>query len=115
MLSAVLFFLLFSYLTIFLGHGLRLQATKKPGVAMGFAVDEIGKRFLTVDVVVIPVHFSSFLLLLNAERELKYTHRLNLHSYEYKPGVRAGVLAKLLGKDKGNLVDCYGSTYRRIC
>jgi hypothetical protein len=72
-------------------------------------IDEIGKRFLTVDVVVIPVHFSSFLLLLSAEEELKYTHRLNLHSYEYEPGVRAGVLAKLLGKDKGNLVDCYGT------
>ncbi len=71
-------------------------------------IDEIGKRFLTVDVVVIPVHFSSFLLLLNAEEELKYTRRLNLHSYEYKPDVR-GVLAKLLGKDKDNLLDCYGS------
>jgi len=41
---------------------------------------------------------------LNAEEELKYTHRLNLHSYEYKPSVRAGVLAKLLGKDKYDLV-----------
>jgi hypothetical protein len=40
---------------------------------------------------------------------LKYTLRLNLHSYECEPGVRAGVLAKLLGKDKGNLVDCYGT------
>jgi hypothetical protein len=45
---------------------------------------------------------------LNAEEELKYTHRLNLHSYEYEPGVRAGVLAKLLGKDKGDLVYWYG-------
>ena len=42
-----------------------------------------------------------------AEEELKYTQRLNLHSYEYKPGVRAGVLAKLLGKDKGDLVYWY--------
>jgi hypothetical protein len=33
---------------------------------------------------------------LNAEEELKYTQRLNLHSCEYEPGVRAGVLAKLL-------------------
>jgi hypothetical protein len=39
----------------------------------------------------------------NAEEELKYTHRLNLHFYEYEPGVRVGVLAKLLGKDKGDL------------
>jgi hypothetical protein len=46
---------------------------------------------------------------LNAEEELKYTQRLNLHSYEYKPGVRAGVLAKLLGKDKGDLVYWYES------
>ncbi len=44
---------------------------------------------------------------LNAEVELKYTHRLNLHSYEYEHGVRAGVLAKLLGKDKGDLVYWY--------
>jgi hypothetical protein len=44
---------------------------------------------------------------LNAEEELKYTHRLNLHSYEYKPSVRARVLAKLLGKDKGDLVYWY--------
>ena len=44
---------------------------------------------------------------LNAEEELKYTHRLNLHSYEYEPGVRAGVLGKLLGKDKGDLVYWY--------
>jgi DNA polymerase, archaea type len=43
----------------------------------------------------------------NAEEDLKYTQRLNLHSYEYKPGVRAGVLAKLLGKDKGDLVYWY--------
>ena len=44
---------------------------------------------------------------LNAEEELKYTQRLNLHSYEYEPGVRAGVLAKLLGKDKGDLIYWY--------
>jgi hypothetical protein len=44
---------------------------------------------------------------LNAEEELKYTQHLNLHSYEYEPGVRAGVLAKLLGKDKGDLVYWY--------
>ena len=43
----------------------------------------------------------------NAEEELKYTQRLNLHSYEYGHGVRAGVLAKLLGKDKGDLVYWY--------
>ena len=44
---------------------------------------------------------------LNVEEELKYTQRLNLHSYEYEPGVRAGILAKSLGKDKGNLVYWY--------
>jgi hypothetical protein len=38
---------------------------------------------------------------------LKYTQRLNLHSYEYESGVRAGVLAKLLRKDKGDLVYWY--------
>ena len=43
----------------------------------------------------------------NAEEELKYTQRLNLHSYEYDSGVRAGVLAKLLGKDKGDSVYWY--------
>jgi hypothetical protein len=44
---------------------------------------------------------------LNAEDELKYTQRLNLLSYEYESSVRAGVLAKLLGKDKGDLVYWY--------
>ena len=43
----------------------------------------------------------------NAEEELKYTQRLNLRPYEYKSGVRAGVLAKLLGKNKGDLVYWY--------
>jgi hypothetical protein len=43
---------------------------------------------------------------------LKYTQRLNLHSYEYESGVRAGVLAKLLGKDKGDLVYWY-ETYTK--
>ena len=51
---------------------------------------------------------------LNAEEELKYTQRLNLHSYEYEPGVRTGVLAKLLGKDKGDLVYWY-ETYTEGC
>ena len=41
---------------------------------------------------------------------MKYTQRLNLHSYEYEPGVRAGVLAKLLGKDKGDLVYWYDTS-----
>ena len=44
---------------------------------------------------------------LNAEEQLKYTHRLNLHCYEYEPGVRVGVLVKLLGKDEGDLVYWY--------
>jgi hypothetical protein len=41
---------------------------------------------------------------------LKYTQRLNLRSYEYEPGVRAGFLAKILGKDKGDLVYWYDTS-----
>jgi DNA polymerase, archaea type len=39
--------------------------------------------------------------------ELKFTQRLKLHPYEYKDHVRTGKLAKLLGKDKGDLVYWY--------
>lgn len=39
--------------------------------------------------------------------ELKFTQRLGLHQFEYDGHVRAGVLAKLLGKDKGDLVYWY--------
>jgi hypothetical protein len=43
----------------------------------------------------------------NAEIDLMYTHRLKKHTHEYAGHVRAGVLAKLLGKDKGDLVYWY--------
>jgi DNA polymerase, archaea type len=43
----------------------------------------------------------------NAEIDLKYTHGLRKHSHEYAGHVRAAVLAKLLDKDKGDLVYCY--------
>ena len=39
--------------------------------------------------------------------ELKFTQRLKLHPYEYTDHVRTGILAKLLGKDKGDLVYWY--------
>jgi hypothetical protein len=44
---------------------------------------------------------------LNPEEELKFTQRLKLHSYEYKHHIRTGILAKLLGRDKGDLVHWY--------
>jgi hypothetical protein len=40
---------------------------------------------------------------------VEVSHHLNLHSCEYEPGVRAGVLAKL-GKDKGDLVYWYDTS-----
>lgn len=40
-------------------------------------------------------------------KDLKFTQRLKLHHHEYKDHVRTGVLAKLLGKDKGDLVYWY--------
>jgi len=43
----------------------------------------------------------------NAEIDLRYTHRLRKHTHEYAGHVRAAVLAKLLDKDKGDLVYCY--------
>ena len=45
----------------------------------------------------------------NAEIDLKYTHRLKKHIHEYAGHVpvRTGVIAKLLGKDKGDLVYWY--------
>jgi hypothetical protein len=50
----------------------------------------------------------------NAEIDLKYTHRLKKHTHEYAGHVRVGVLAKLLGKDKGDLVYWY-ETYAEGC
>ena len=44
---------------------------------------------------------------INSPEELKFTQRLKFHSYEYKDHVRTGVLAKLLNKDKGDLVHWY--------
>ena len=44
---------------------------------------------------------------INSAEELTFTQRLKLHLYEYKDHVRTGSLAKLLGKDKGDLVYWY--------
>ena len=41
---------------------------------------------------------------LEIERELKFTQRLRKYPYEYHSSVRTGVLANLLGKDKGEEV-----------
>jgi len=43
----------------------------------------------------------------NAEIDLRYTHRLRKHTHEYTGHARAAALAKLLYKDKGDLVYCY--------
>jgi DNA polymerase, archaea type len=50
---------------------------------------------------------------INHAEELKFTQRLKLHPYEYKDHVRTGILAKLLDKDKGDLVYWY-ETYEDI-
>lgn len=44
---------------------------------------------------------------INPTEDLKFTQRLKLHPHEYKDHVRTGVLARLLGKDKGDLVYWY--------
>ena len=44
---------------------------------------------------------------INHPEELKFTQRLKLYPYEYKDHVRTGILAKLLDKDKGDLVYWY--------
>ncbi len=44
---------------------------------------------------------------INAGEELKFTQRLKLYPYEYEDHVRTGILAKLLDKDKGDLVYWY--------
>jgi hypothetical protein len=41
---------------------------------------------------------------------LKFTQRLKLHPYEYEDHVRTGILAKLLDKDKGDLVYWYDTS-----
>lgn len=38
---------------------------------------------------------------------MRYTHRLRRHTHEYAGHSRAAVLAKLLDKDKGDLVYWY--------
>ena len=45
--------------------------------------------------------------------ELKFTQRLKMYPYEYEDHVRTGILAKLLDKDKGDLVYWY-ETYEDI-
>jgi DNA polymerase elongation subunit (family B) len=44
---------------------------------------------------------------INPAEELKFTQCLKLHPHEYKGHVRTGILAKLLDKDKGDLVHWY--------
>ena len=44
---------------------------------------------------------------INPEEELKFTQRLTKYPYEYEDHVRTGILAKLLDKDKGDLVYWY--------
>ena len=44
---------------------------------------------------------------INLAEELKFTQRLNLHPSEYEDHIRTGILAKLLDKDKGDLVYWY--------
>jgi DNA polymerase elongation subunit (family B) len=44
---------------------------------------------------------------INPEEELKFTQRLKLYPYEYNDHVRTGVIAKLLNKDKGDLIYWY--------
>ncbi|MGC2573638.1 MAG: hypothetical protein WA364_19150, partial [Candidatus Nitrosopolaris sp.] len=45
--------------------------------------------------------------------ELKFTQRLKLHPYEYEEHVRTGILAKLLDKDKGDVVYWY-ETFTKV-
>jgi DNA polymerase, archaea type len=49
----------------------------------------------------------------NPEEELKFTQRLTKYSDEYTDHVRTGILAKLLGKDKGDLVYWY-ETFTKV-
>ena len=46
---------------------------------------------------------------INAAEELKFTQRLYLCPYEYEDHIRTGILAKVLDKDKGDLVYWYAT------
>jgi hypothetical protein len=48
----------------------------------------------------------SLIMAISVQR-LRYTHRLRRHTHEYAGHSRAAVLAKLLDKDKGDLVYWY--------
>jgi DNA polymerase, archaea type len=50
---------------------------------------------------------------INAAEELKFTQRLYQCTYEYKDHIRTGILAKMLDKDKGDLVYWY-ATYKDV-
>ena len=41
------------------------------------------------------------------ETELKFTHRLKKSAYEYAEHVRTGIIARLLEKDKGDIIHWY--------
>jgi hypothetical protein len=43
----------------------------------------------------------------NPELDMKYTQRLKKYQHEYEEHVRTGVLARILDKDKGDLVYWY--------
>jgi hypothetical protein len=43
----------------------------------------------------------------NTEIDMKYTQRLKKYQHEYKEHVRTGVLARILDKDKGDIVYWY--------
>ena len=47
------------------------------------------------------------------EKELKFTHRLKKYIYEYTEHVRTGIIARLLGKDKGDIIHWY-ETVREV-
>jgi DNA polymerase, archaea type len=47
------------------------------------------------------------------QNELKFTHRLKKHVYEYAEHVRIGVIAKLLEKDRGDIIHWY-ETVREV-
>jgi len=44
---------------------------------------------------------------LRIENELKFTHRLKKYVYEYAEHVRTGIIARLLEKDKGDIIHWY--------
>ena len=48
------------------------------------------------------------------EKELKFTHRLKKSAAEYAEYVRTGMIARLLGKDKGDIIHWYETVKVKI-